>query len=60
VVLNKIPYRRVNRATREDLSAFESRMEKANVKWNTPWHREGGPAGSDNREPAAKENSTYA
>src|SRR3984957_12779040 len=41
VVLNKIPYCRVNRATREDVSAFETRMEQANVKWNTSWNREG-------------------
>lgn len=60
VVLNKIPYCRVNHATREDVSAFEARVEKANLKWNPSWNREGAPAGYDNRERAATENSTYA
>ena len=60
VVINKIPYSRVNGAPREDLSAFETRIERANVKWSAPWNTEGAPAGPGNREPAGKENSTYA
>jgi succinoglycan biosynthesis transport protein ExoP len=60
VVLNKIPYCRVNSATREDVSAFEARVEKGNLKWNPSWTRESAPAGYDKREPATKETSTYA
>jgi Mrp family chromosome partitioning ATPase len=59
VVLNKIPYKRVNRATRDDISAFEARVEQS-VKWGAPWKGEGDAVAFDNREQPAKENSTYA
>jgi Mrp family chromosome partitioning ATPase len=60
VILNKLAYRWANRATREDLSAFEARMDKGNVKWNSSWNTEGTPAGHDDPEQLAEENSTYA
>jgi Mrp family chromosome partitioning ATPase len=59
VIINKIAYRRVNRATREDVNAFETRMVKGNVNWNSPWNRESTPAGQDNSE-QVEEKSTYA
>ena len=59
VIINKIAYRRVNRGTREDVNAFESRMVKRNVNWNPLWNSESTPAGHDNREPV-EEKSTYA
>ncbi len=59
-ILNKLAYRRVSRATREDLNAFEARMDKTNVKWNPAWSKETASGGYDNREQTAKENSTYA
>ena len=59
VIINKIAYRRVNRAAREDVNAFESRMVKGNVNWNSPWNRESTPAGHDNSE-QVEEKSTYA
>jgi polysaccharide biosynthesis transport protein len=59
-ILNKVAYRRASRATREDLNAFEARMDKTSEKWNPAWGKEAASAGYDNREQAAKENSTYA
>jgi Mrp family chromosome partitioning ATPase len=58
-VINKIAYKRTNRATREDVSAFEARMEQ-NVKWGGAWNRDADPVNFENREQPAKENSTYA
>jgi len=63
VIVNKMAFRRANRAMREDLSAFEARMEKANLRWNASWNRPPAPTGFDDREEpesAPKENSTYA
>ncbi len=63
VIVNKMTFRRANRATREDLSAFEARMEKANLRWNASWNRPPAPAVQDKREEpetTPKENSTYA
>jgi Mrp family chromosome partitioning ATPase len=63
VIVNKMAFRRANRAMREDLSAFEARMEKANLRWNASWNRPPAPTSFDNREEpesAPKENSTYA
>lgn len=59
-IINKVAYRRASRATREDLNAFEARMDKTNVKWNPAWSKGAASAGYDNREQAAKEHSTYA
>jgi cellulose biosynthesis protein BcsQ len=59
-ILNKVAFRRASRATREDLSAFEARMDKTNVKWNPGWSKGPTSAGYDNREQTVKENSTYA
>ena len=60
VVLNKIPYNRVNRASRDDIKAFEARMEE-NVKWNeSSWKKDGATAEYDDQKQPAKENSTYA
>jgi len=62
-ILNKVAFRRASRATREDLSAFEARMDKTNVKWNPAWNKgaaSNGSNGYDHREQTAKENSTYA
>jgi polysaccharide biosynthesis transport protein len=62
VIVNKMTFRRANRATREDLGAFEARMEKANLRWNA-WNRPPAPAARDNREEAKttpEENSTFA
>jgi polysaccharide biosynthesis transport protein len=59
-VINKVAFRRASRATREDLNAFEARMDKTNVKWNPAWSPGAPPAGYDNRGRATKENSTYA
>jgi uncharacterized protein involved in exopolysaccharide biosynthesis/Mrp family chromosome partitioning ATPase len=60
VIINKISYRWANRATREDLSAFEARMEGADPKWNPSWTGEGTAAGQDDPERVAAEDSTYA
>jgi hypothetical protein len=35
-------------------------MDRTNVKWNPGWSKAPASAGYDNREQAAKENSTYA
>jgi polysaccharide biosynthesis transport protein len=59
-IINKVAYRRASRATREDLSAFEARMDKTNVKWNPAWNKGAASTGYDRREQAAKEHSTYA
>jgi succinoglycan biosynthesis transport protein ExoP len=59
-IINKVAYRRASRATREDLNAFEARMDKTHVKWNPAWSKGAASAGYDNREQAAKEHSTYA
>jgi polysaccharide biosynthesis transport protein len=58
-VVNKIAYERTNHATREDVAAFEARMEQ-NVKWNGSWSRDNAPIDFEDREQPAKENSTYA
>ena len=60
VVLNKIRYSRANRASRDDVSAFEARMEKINLKWNPSWNREAAPVAHEDHEGAGTENSTYA
>jgi polysaccharide biosynthesis transport protein len=59
-IINKVAYRRASRATREDLSAFEARMDKTNLKWNPAWSKGAASSGYDGREQAAKEHSTYA
>jgi polysaccharide biosynthesis transport protein len=60
VIINKISYRWANRATREDLSAFEARMEGGNLKWNPSWNSEGTAVGHDDPECVVTEDSTYA
>ena len=60
VIINKISYRWANRATREDLSAFEARMEGGNAKWNRSRNSEGTAAGDDDPELVTTEDSTYA
>jgi polysaccharide biosynthesis transport protein len=60
VIINKISTIRVNRATREDLSAFEARMGSGNVKWTSSWSKPGTSGSPDDSEQAEKENSTYA
>jgi succinoglycan biosynthesis transport protein ExoP len=60
VVLNKMTYRWANRATREDLSAFETRLGPGNAKWN-PVRSKGAVSDEyDRDERVAKEDSTYA
>jgi uncharacterized protein involved in exopolysaccharide biosynthesis/Mrp family chromosome partitioning ATPase len=60
-IINKISFRRANRAMREDLSAFTERAEKGNVRWNAAWNNGVATApGFEPREQAVKENSTYA
>lgn len=60
VILNKISTNRVNRATREDLNAFEARMGSGNVKWTSSWAKVGTSGSNDDSEQAERENSTYA
>jgi polysaccharide biosynthesis transport protein len=60
VIINKISYRWANRATREDLSAFEARMEGGNPTWNPSWNSEGTAAAHDDPERVITEDSTYA
>jgi succinoglycan biosynthesis transport protein ExoP len=67
VIINKIAYSRVNRATREDVNAFETRLVKGNVNWTSPWNRESTPAGheashetSHEKSERVEEKSTYA
>jgi polysaccharide biosynthesis transport protein len=60
VIINKISYRWANRATREDLSAFEARMEEGNPKWNPSWNSEGTAVGDDDPKRVITEDSTYA
>ncbi len=59
IVLNKMSYSRVNRATRNDVSAFESRAE-GSVKWSPSRSMASAPAGFEATSQAAKETSTYA
>jgi hypothetical protein len=60
VVLNKINLRRADRATREDVSAFETRLGSGNAKWN-PIRGKGDTSPDDDQsERVAKEDSTYA
>jgi polysaccharide biosynthesis transport protein len=56
VVINKMCYRWANRATREDLTAFQARLEKGRFSAN----KGGTPAGFDQQERAERESSTYA
>src|SRR3984957_7491918 len=49
-IINKVAYRRASRATREDLNAFEARMDKTNLKWNPAWNKGTAPNGYDHRE----------
>lgn len=58
-VVNKIAYNRVDKATREDLSAFEARVEQS-VKWSGSWGQNDAPLEFEDREQPAKEKSTYA
>jgi succinoglycan biosynthesis transport protein ExoP len=60
VVLNKISYRRADRTTREDVSAFEARLGPGNAKWNPIRSKDETPADYDRGERVAKEDSTYA
>jgi hypothetical protein len=60
VIINKISYRWANRATREDLSAFEARMEEGNPKWNPSWNSEGTAVDDDDPKRVITEDSTYA
>jgi Mrp family chromosome partitioning ATPase len=59
-IINKVAYRRASRAIREDLSAFEARMDKTSIKWDPVWGKAPTSVGYDDREHTAKENSTYA
>jgi succinoglycan biosynthesis transport protein ExoP len=60
VILNKMTYRWANRATREDVSAFENRLGPGNAKWNPIRSKGGDTDGYDRDERVAKEDSTYA
>jgi succinoglycan biosynthesis transport protein ExoP len=60
VILNKINYRRADRATREDVSAFETRLGPGNAKSNPVRSKGQTPAEYDSGEWLAKEDSTYA
>ncbi len=60
VVLNKIRYSRANRASREDVKAFESRMEQINLKWSPSWGREAVATAQEDHDRTPAENSTYA
>jgi polysaccharide biosynthesis transport protein len=59
-VLNKVSYRRADRAAREDVSAFETRLGPGNAKWNPIRSKDGSLDGYDRDERVAKEDSTYA
>jgi polysaccharide biosynthesis transport protein len=60
VILNKVNYRRADRATREDVGAFEARLGPGNAKW-TPIRSKGDTSADyDRDERVAKEDSTYA
>ncbi len=59
VVLNKMSYSRVNKATRNDVSAFETRVE-GSLRWSSSRGVESGPAGLDAAKQTVKETSTYA
>jgi polysaccharide biosynthesis transport protein len=58
-ILNKMMYRRVNRATREDLSAFETRLGAGNARWNPIRTNHGTPDEYEPGDRVAKEHSTY-
>jgi succinoglycan biosynthesis transport protein ExoP len=60
VILNKMTYRWTNRATREDVSAFENRLGPGNAKWNPIRSKGGDTDGYDRDERVPKEDSTYA
>jgi polysaccharide biosynthesis transport protein len=60
VILNKMTSRRADRATREDVSAFETRLGPGNAKWNPVRSKSDSPADYDRDERVAKEDSTYA
>jgi hypothetical protein len=60
VILNKISYRWADRATREDVGAFEARLGPGNAKWNPIRGKDDIPADYDRAERVAKEDSTYA
>jgi hypothetical protein len=48
----------VNRETREDVSAYEARRDKSDVKWNPPWRNEAAPVIIESDEHADKDEST--
>lgn len=58
VVLNKISFKRVNRATRDDVNAFEARRDRLDVKWTEPWKNDPVPVTIDSDEHADKDEST--
>jgi len=58
VVLNKIPFERVNRETREDVNAYEARRDKLDVKWNPPWRNEAAAVTIESHEHTDKDEST--
>jgi polysaccharide biosynthesis transport protein len=60
VIINKVSTNRVNRATLEDLKAFEVRMGSGTVKWTSSWSKTAATGIHDDSEQAEKENSTYA
>jgi hypothetical protein len=60
VILNKISYRRADRATREDVSAFETRLGPGNAKRNPIRSKSDTLPDYDRGERVAKEDSTYA
>jgi polysaccharide biosynthesis transport protein len=60
VILNKVNYRRADRATREDVNAFETRLGPGNAKWNPVRSKGDTPADYDRGERVAEEDSTYA
>jgi succinoglycan biosynthesis transport protein ExoP len=60
VIINKISTNRVNRATLEDLNAFEARMGSGNVSWTSSRSKVGTSGSNGEREQVAEENSTYA
>ena len=60
VILNKISYRYADRATREDVSAFEARLGPENARWNPTRVKADTPEEYDHGGRVAKEDSTYA
>jgi Mrp family chromosome partitioning ATPase len=63
-IINKVPLDRVDRAIQEDVSLFETRMNKENLAWKPAWI--GAPVedeadlGHHEQPSAARETSTYA